>query len=228
MARNAALFGRQQVHYQRQFVVGLTATKPVYVESDTSGNKEFAVDVLLEPQEGVEPNVVKGAIIAPYAKELVTDIRQPVTLERSRQGQYTVIGRAKVMASGTVGDVDDPTYSLSLHNYADLGLRFIPDLDWELEPFQADPGDQFQADPEEPFQAVRAFDAFDRQVVGPEVAEEPPELVARRCRVDRVRQVVPTLAKFGPKGDPLAMDWGVSVFQPTFNEIIEQEVETCQ
>ncbi|MCE5280489.1 MAG: hypothetical protein LLG93_00130 [Deltaproteobacteria bacterium] len=226
MAKNLALFGRREVFAGRRFVTGVTASVPLYKEVDTQGHKEWLVDVYLSPADNPDQTILRDVPIAPYAKNLVTDVRQPVTLERSKQGSYSVIGRAKVSAAGAGGDpITDPTYRFVRHNYASLRARFVADLDYTLEPLQGSPLTEFQADPAEPFQVVRAVNAFGHQVLGPEVTDEPREIRVHPKRRIRTRHVVSQQAKFGPKGDPEAMDWGTSIFQPTILKVVEQETE---
>lgn len=251
MAKNVSLAGRRELHAHRRWISGVTASTPRYQEVDSAGNKEWVVDVYIGPLEYVEKNIVLDVPIAPYARHLVGDIKQPVLLERSKQGKYTVVGRTKTLASGVQfeeGDIDEPTFHLVQHNYASLRLRFIPDLDWVLEQLQADPADVLQADPEEPLQEVRAFDAWAFQVLGPEATEPedyPPGSVPpapgggagggssydpsgpKGALYDETPIEVTTTkhtsvkpAKLGPKGDPDAMDWGVSVLQPMITKVI--------
>lgn len=223
MVKNLALFGRRELTAHRRFVTGVTASVPKYKALDSDENKEWVVDVYLGALGTEETNVVVDVPIAPYARQLITDIKQPVTLERSKQGMYTVIGRAKIMTAGAMGSegsIDEPTYHQVSHNLANLQLRFIADLDYVLESLQASAGTQLQADVDEPLQVVRAYDAFGNQVIGPE-ADDAPELLATEAEeVVVTRHVRIMMAKFGPKGDPLAMDWGVSELQPAVQEIV--------
>ena len=177
MARNVALFGAREIVAQRQFVTGVTASLPEY--RDVNGSDEWTVDVYLGPLERVELNIMKKVPIAPIARNLVSGIRQPITMERSKQGKYTVIGRAKIMPAGAQGlddSIFEPTYHSIKYNFAELGLSFIADLDYELSPLQDGPGDCWQNDPNEPFQTVKVFNAFGKQVAGPGAAETPPAL----------------------------------------------------
>ena len=231
MARNVALFGAREIRDKRRFVTGVTASMPQYVEMDSQGHKEWVVDVYLGPAgEGrINDNILSKVPIAPYTRQLVSGLQQPVTLERSRQGGYTVIGRAKVVAAGTLaddGDVLEPTYHCVKHNLADLRGRHIVDLDYSLEPFQATPDTPLQSDPDEPFQQVSATDAFGVPVLGPEAESVPAALTLDPERTTTVRQVRIVLATLGPPGAPLAMQWGVegSVFQPTYQEVIEYDI----
>lgn len=227
MARNIALFGRRELEAHRRFITGLTASVPAYLAIDAAGNKEWVVDVYLGPLEVVDAernNVVRKVPIAPYARQRVTDIRQPVTIERSKQGKYTVIGRAKVLASGAQapdGSILEPTYHEVTHNLSNLKLLYLVDIDYELEPLQSSPTTQLQAVASEPLQTVKGFDAFGKQVIGPgaEVAPQVLNLIPSVATTTRHVRIV--MAKLGPKGDPLAMNWGVSVLQPAFQEVVE-------
>ncbi|HKS16452.1 MAG TPA: hypothetical protein VJU16_04015 [Planctomycetota bacterium] len=176
MSRNIAQVGRRELVAHRRFVTGVTASVPQYVDADQDGNKEWVVDVYLGPLDPVSDGTLIGVPIASIARNLVTDIRQPVELERSREGKYTVIGRAKNLAAGLDigGGVPTGTFVETRHNYADLGLRWFPDLDWEMEAYQLSGSEEYQADEDAPYQVVRAWNAFNRQVVGPP-AEVPEE-----------------------------------------------------
>ena len=232
MARNVAQFGRRELYAHRRFVTGITASVPAYKEMDIAGHKEWVVDVYIGPLETLTANVIKDVPIADVAKNLVTDMRKPVLLERSKQGKYTVIGRAKEIPSGAQmpdETILEPTYNEVKHNLADLRLLFIADLDFELEPLQEDPdlitGTELQADPEEPLQVVRATNAFGRPVLGPDAENPPPLLDPVPASTTKTRHVVITPAKFGPYGDPLAMKWGDpdSVLQPMLQVVVELE-----
>lgn len=245
--RNVAQTGRKELEAHRQLVTGVTASVPRYEVVDLDGNKEWVVDVYIGPLEHVEENVIFSVLIAPYARELVSDIGQPVLLERSKQGKYSVIGRTKNQTSGVVfegGDVEEPTFWIVRDNFASLRLRWLPDLDWVLEELQDDEDAPLQADPDEPLQQVRAFDAFGLQVVGPEATEPedfpPGSLPAPPgggsgyspsaakgglyspipIETSTSKHVASFPSKFGPKGDPDAMDWGVSELQPMILKVI--------
>ncbi len=219
MARNIALAGRRELEAHRRFVTGVTASLPLYTAVDSAGNKEWVVDVYLGPLERVETNIVRKVPIAPYARLLVSDIRQPVTVERSKEGKYTVIGRAKVFTAGAQtpdGSIFEPTYHSVVFNLAELGLSFLADVDYTLDEFQDDPGKEFQANPTDPYQVIRAFDAFGNQCVGPEAVNPPPELDPVPKIETTTCHVVLKVAKFGPFGDPEALQWGQGTeFQPS-------------
>lgn len=232
MAKNIALFGRRELHAHRRLVTGMTAGVPVYKEMDRAGNKEWVVDVYVGPAEASSVNVIHDCPIALYAKNLVTDIRQPVQLERSKQGKYTVVGRAKVVTAGSQlpdETILEPTYHEIKHNLADLRLLFVADLDYHLEPFQEDPdpdtGTPLQADEDEPLQVIRATDAFGREVLGPDAEDPPPLLDPVPASTTTTRHVVIQPAQFGEYGNPLAMKWGDegSEFQPMLQTVVNQE-----
>lgn len=241
MAKNVALFGRRELQAHRRLVTGVTASPPAYIEVDSAGNKEWCVDVFIGPTATEDLNIAKACPIAPYARELVTDIKQPVLLERSKQGKYTVIGRAKVLPAGIQfdeGDVEEETFHLVRHNLADLRVRFIADLDYVLEEYQETPDTPYQADEDEPYQVLKAYDAFGNQVIGPgAVAPDggadgdlpPPPgggagyspapgkgaLYGGTPSKTTTKTGVSAMpAKYGPYGDPDAMVWGESEYQP--------------
>lgn len=231
MARNISIFGRRELEAQRRFVTGVTASGPRYDVVDGAGNKEWIVDVYIGPNEVRMDldlgNIIKNVPIAPYARQRVTDIRQPVTMERSKQGKYTVTGRSKILASGTQtpdGSIFEASYHEVKHNLADLKLLWIADLDFELEPLQLSPTTPLQAVPTEPLQVVKGFDGFGKQAFGPGTSCLSPVLNPVGASTTTTRHVRITPAKLGPKGDPLAMDWGVGQLQPFFQEIIELTV----
>lgn len=241
MARNVALFGRRELQAHRRWVTGVTASPPAYIEVDGAGNKEWVVDVFIGPTTAEDLNIVKACPIAPYARLLVTDIKQPVMLERSKQGKYTVVGRAKVLAAGIQfeeGDIEEENYHLVRHNFADLRVRFIADLDYVLEELQVDEDTELQADEDEPLQTVKAYDAFGNQVIGPGAVtpdggadgDSPPPpgggdgyspapgkgalYGGTPYKTTTTTGVSAMPAKLGPYGDPDAMTWGESVLQP--------------
>lgn len=224
MGKNIAVIGRREVEAHRRWITGVTASRPSYTAMDAAGHKEWVVDVYVGPIDLVDLNIIQDVPIAPYAKELVTDLRQPVTLERSKQGKYTVIGRAKVIASGSQTPEEtilDATYHFVTHNLSDLRALHVADLDWEFEAFQETGSTPFQADPEEPFQDLRAWDAFGNQVAGVDAEDAPGRFATVAEVVVKTRHVKIGMAKFGPPGDPEAMSWGVSVFQPVIQVVVE-------
>ena len=97
---NAPYSARQEIHHQRRFVTGMTASPPAYKIVDGSGHKEWVVDVYLGPQIDNPLNIVKDVLVASIARQIVTKLRQPVLLERSKQGRYIVIGRSDTMPAG--------------------------------------------------------------------------------------------------------------------------------
>lgn len=225
MVQNIALFGRRELESHRRFLTGVTASIPSYIALDGSGNKEFVVDVYLgSTTKGADINILRKVPIAPYAKNLVTDIRQPVTLTRSKQGKWEVVGREKLLSAGAQspdGSIFEPTFHSIEFNLSSLGLTFLADLDYTLSVLQATAGTELQADPGDPFQTVKAFDAFGLQIFGPGAAN-PQTLVNPKATIaTKTRHTVIQMAKLGPKGDPDAMDWGVSVLQPAKQKVVE-------
>lgn len=226
--RNIAQVSRRELEAHRVIVNGVTASVPLYAEVDTAGNKEWVVDVFIGPLLGI--SILRNVPIVPAAKENVTDIRQPVLLERSKQGKYTVVGRAKVMSAGVQtpeGSVLEPTYREIEVNLAALKCEFIADLDYSVSVFQADPGDQFQADAEQPLQAISAVDAWGNPVLGPDLDDDdiPPLLLQEPTTAGKTRHVKVLMATLGPPGNALAMSWGdpTKPFQPAVSEIVELE-----
>jgi len=222
MARNVALFGRRELQVHRMYRTGVTASVPKYADIDGDNNKEWMVDVCLGSSEGPDVVVLRDVPIAPYAKQLVTGLADPVTLERSKQGKWTVVGRSKILPGGAqteTGSVFEPTYHLVKHNYADLRARHVADLDYQLEELQATPLTPLQATPTEPLQEITATDAFGHQVIG---GSSDPQLFAIDAEQEvKTRHTRVILSKLGPKGDPLAMDWGVSALQFTILDVVE-------
>lgn len=219
MARNIALSGRRELIAHRRFVTGVTASLPLYEEVDSAGNKEWVIDVYIGPLERVEDGVIRKVPIAPYARNLVSDLRQPVTLERSKEGKYTVIGRSKVFTAGAQtpdGSIFEPTYHSTVFNLAELGLSFIADIDYQLDEFQDDPDKVFQEDPNDPFQVIRGFDAFGNQCIGPEAVDPPAQVDPDPSSTTTTCHTVLDVACFGPFGDPNALQWGEGTeFQPS-------------
>ncbi len=208
MARNVALFGRRELEAHRRLVVGTTASVPAYRAVDSIGNKEWVVDVYIGPLiTEIDLNIVRCVPIAPYAKNLVTDIRQPITMERSKEGKYTVIARSKTISSGAQapdGTITEPTFHLREFNYATLRLSYVADLDYTLEELQID-----------------AFNAFNNQVLGPAVTSPNPVFNPTAKIITTTRHTVLQMAKLGPKGDPDAMFFGTSELQPPRQKVIE-------
>jgi len=226
--RNIGAVSKRELYAQRWMVTGVTASVPSYKEMDSAGHKEWVVDVYIGPLDTQTTNIVVDVPIAPYAKQLVTGVRQPITLARSKQGKYTVIGRAKILAAGAQmpdESILEPTYHEVKHNLAQLDLLFVADLDYALEPFQLNEDTAFQADPDAPFQIVTATDAFGRQVAGPDAEEGQEVFAAEPQTVTTARHTVFFPAQFGPYGNEDAMRWGDedSVFQPNIRKVVELE-----
>src|SRR5579871_6972122 len=136
--RNEALAARRELRAHTRFITGVTASAPVYKAVDSLGNKEWVVDVYLGPLDQIGANIVKDVIVASTARQTVAKARLPILLERSKQGKYTVIGRADTMPSGAQmpeGSILEPTYHRNEYNLADLGVSFIADITYEVEPW---------------------------------------------------------------------------------------------
>lgn len=213
---------RREVEAHRRHVVGVTATVPAYVVVDSAGTKEWVVDVYLGPLELTEVNIARNIPIASIAKELVTDVRQPVLLERSKQGKYTVVGRSKTLPSGAQmpeGSILDPTYHRIEYNLAELRLSFIADLTYTLEPW----GVKTWGDVGKPWQQVTAVDAFGRTIAGPDVlpADVPPALDPTPVKVVTTRHVILTRKTWGPVGSADALVWGKDPWGAPNHKVVE-------
>lgn len=228
MARNVGLFGRRELRAHERFLPGVTASIPVYRIIDTAGNKEWTVNVYLGPLTS-DPavNIIQNVPIAPYAKNLVTDIQQPVTIQRSKQGRWTVVGREKVLAAGAQapeGTILEPTFHSIDYNLAALGLSFIADVDYFLEPLQTSPTTPLQAVPTEQLQNIAIYDAFGKHVFGEGAPIQIPLLDPAPDFTTTTRHTVLKMAQLGPPGNPDAMEFGVSELQPARPKIIEMVV----
>jgi len=224
MAQNTGLFGRRELWAHRRFVTGLTASAPAYKEVDSIGNKDWVVDVYIGPLDAVGGNLVKDCLISPYARNLLGDVRQPVELERSKQGRYTVIGRTKTMPAGAQmpeGSILEPTYHRIEFNLSELKLRHIADLDYQLEGW----GDKDWGETDKPWQTVNASDAFGNQILGEGVSEDdvPPDLALEPASFPLTRHLVIDRKTWGPGGDPDAIAWGEDEWGAMGNKIVESE-----
>lgn len=173
--RNIAQIGRREVEAHRKTLNGITAERPRYVVVDQAGHKEWVVDVYVGPLGQEQLNIIRNVPIAPVAHNLIADVRQPVEMERSKQGRYTITKRAKVVPAGAQlpgGTILEPTYHLIQPNLADLGLLFTADLYYEREGWGWRPWGQ----PGKPWQEVTIRDAFGAVLVGPGM--EPDEIPA--------------------------------------------------
>ncbi len=208
--KNVALAARRELEAHRVFDNGVTASRPSYKEIDSVGNKDWVVDVYLGPLDSMSLSIARDVLIAPYARQLVTDVRQPILLERSLQGKYTVVGRAKVMPSGAQmpeGSILEPTYNRIEYNLADLKLMHVADLDVDAEAW----GDKNWGEPGKPWQQIQFTDAFGNVVVGDGIdpATIPPALAPEPISTTTTRHVILTAKTWGPGGDPHALAWGV-------------------
>jgi hypothetical protein len=133
------------------------------------------------------------------------------------------------MASGAQtpeGSIAQPTYHLVEYNLSSLRLSFTADLDYALEKLQPTPGTKLQAAPTEKLQAITVTDAFGAVVGGPGAVNPPVRYAAKPQVTTKTKHVRLVMAKFGPKGDPLAMQWGSSVLQPSIQEVVTLTVTT--
>lgn len=225
--RNIANVSKREIFTRRRLVNGVTASVPMYTVVDGAGQKEWTVDVYIGPY--VDQSIIFAVPIVPAAKQNITDIRQPVQLERSTQGKYTVVGRAKVMSPGVQtpdGSILEPTFREVEVNLAELELSFIADLDYQISRYQSTPSQQYQSSPDQPFQTVTATDAFGHPVLGDDADCGSPDAVTLAPTSRAVtRHVLITMATYGPPGDPGAMSWGDpnKPYQPAVQRVIELE-----
>jgi hypothetical protein len=209
--RNPNIAGRKELVAHRRFVTGVTASVPAYKEVDQAENKEWLVDVYIGPLEDVTQNIIRDVPIAPYARQLIGDVRQPVLLERSKQGKYSVIGRSKELPAGfqlPEGSILEPTYHRIEYNYSKLRLSYVADLDYELEAW----GAKEWEDPGLPWQAVTVSNAFGRAIIGPGVAAEDlaPLVDPVPVTTTTTKHLLVKPFTWGPGGDPDALVWGTT------------------
>jgi hypothetical protein len=221
VGNNVALFGRRELQAHRRFVTGVTASVPTYKEVDSLGNKEWVVDVYIGPLDHVGANIVKDVPISPFARQLVGDVRQPVLLERSKQGRYTLVGRSKTMPAGAQmpeGSILEAHYRRNEFNLTELGIRFIADLTYELEAWGEKPWGQV----DKPWQDIRAWDAFGNQVMGGDVDPDdvPPLLNTNPISRTTTRHVVIVRKGWGGAD---ALVWGTDPWGATMQKIVELE-----
>jgi len=217
--RNAAVLSRRELEAHARYVSGVTATTPVYKEIDQAGNKEWLVDVYIGLPTSSSMAIIRNVPVAPFARQLVSGARIPVSLERSRQGKYTVVGRAKEMTAGAQtpdGSILEPTYHEIEYNLADLGLLFIPDFDFTPEAW----GDKTWGDADKPWQSVEAVDAFGAEIMGPDVdpADVPVLFQPAKNRKITTRHVLLTRKGWG---GPHPLLWGADPWGAEYQEILE-------
>jgi len=220
MARNVALFGRRELEAHRKIVSGVTVSPPEYKVVDGAGNKEWTVDVYIGPPERIDAiNVVRDVPVAPYAKQLVSGMRVPVMMERSRQGKYTVIGRTKVMPSGAQTPDDsilEPTYHEITYNLAELGLLFLADLDWKGEKW----GEKIWGATGTVWKGYTATDAFGYQVVGPDAdPAAAPAVQPTPAKVTTTRHV--RIGKRPWGSGPDHFRWGIDRWGAPLQKVLE-------
>ena len=216
--RNEALSARRELQSHRRFVSGMTATPPTYKAVDGLGNKEWVVDVYLGFQEANPLNILKDVLVASTARQTVAKERQPVLLERSKQGKYTVVGRSDTMPAGAMmpdGSILEPTYHRNEYNLAELRTAFIADVSYELEAW----GDKEWGDGG-PWQEIRGFDAFGNQVVGSDLdPEDAPDLFSPTpITKTKTRHVLTSQRGWGG-ADPLR--WGTDEWGASLQKIVE-------
>jgi hypothetical protein len=111
---------RREVESHEKRFIGITMTKPAFVEQDDNGLTEFVVDVRVGIENGWA--AVKNCIVAQWAIGVVTDINVPVLCERSEAGRVTVIARS---------EVNLPDIVLDSYQYEELGFAFMRNLEIE-------------------------------------------------------------------------------------------------
>lgn len=217
--RNIATAARLELESHRRFVSGVTASKPAYKAIDAVNNMGWVVDVYLGPIFDVNAAIIKDVLIASTARSLVADVRQPVLLDRSKQGKYTVIGRADTMPAGAQmpeGSILEPTYHRNEFNLSELKSLFIADLKFFKEPW----GRKTWGDGK-PWQQINAIDAFGNQVIGLDAHGDPVDTPARLSltpiKTTVTRHVI--IAKRGWGGaDPLR--WGTDPWGASLQKIV--------
>ncbi len=231
MPTDIAIIGQQDIEAQREFMTGMTETSPKLevLDERQPPSEVWVVDVFIgipekagkqDPADDEDDDVLRSVPIAQYARQNVTDEGIPVLMHRSKQGKFTVIGRAMTVPAGfAFGDVFEKNLHIRRVNYASLRLGWLVDLDYTFETLQQGPTDKLQDDPTEPLQQLRAFDAFGHQVFGPEVTNPPLETQQLLQPVpfeethERHRTIKPS--KLGPRGDPDAILFGTTELQIT-------------
>lgn len=194
MSRDIALLGRMEVEANRRFSFGMTASEPDWTEVDLAGNKGWVIDVFMGPEYEdngeLHDNILKDVPIAEFARAHVGEKNIPVLLERTRQMGWTVAGRSHVIPGGFQStDILEETYNRIEHNYRDLRLLHVPDLDFTLETLGEGVA-RWNSGDESVAQIVRAFDAFGVQIYGPEVASPPQDVQDRLEVIPLTRKTV--------------------------------------
>ncbi len=221
--KNVAGITRREVQAHRRFVTGLTASYPQYKAVDAVGNKEFVADIYLGPLLQTEVNIIRDVPVAKYAQNLVTGIRMPVLLERSKQGKYTVVARADTQppgAQGPEGSILEPTYNQIEYNLAELDVLHIADITYQKEQWGAKPWGA----PGKPWQDIIGTDAFGNQVMGGDVAAEdvPEEISLVPVVHTTTRHILIQRKTWGPIGGAHALRWGVDPWGATEQVVVEQ------
>jgi len=224
--RNVALVAKREILDKAIIVNGVTASVPAYKPMDTAGNQEWVVDVYIGPL--LDQSIIYDCLITPAAKQLITDIRQPVQLERSKQGTYTVVGRAKIISAGVQlpdGSITEPNFRELEVNLAQLSILHVADLDYEAEELQPEKTDVLQATEDEPLQAITVTDAFGEEVTDEGDCADSGLALMDGIKNGKTRHVRIAMATLGPYHADGAMQWGTdgSVLQPAVQEVIELE-----
>lgn len=218
--KNEAYAARRELRAHRRFVTGVTASLPLYKVIDGIGNKEWVVDVYLGPLQETDINVLHDVLLASTARQTVAKIRQPVLMERSKQGKYTVVGRSDTMPAGAQmpeGSVLEPTYHRIEYNLAELGTEFIADITYTHERW----GEKVWGDGK-PWKEIRGYDAFGNQVIGSDLAPEdaPALLSTTPFTTTKTRHVILTKRGWGG-ADPLR--WGTDPWGAALQKFVELE-----
>jgi len=219
--KNAPVSARRELQAHRRFVTGMTASSPRYQEVDTVGNKEWVVDVYIGPQDGNPINIIRDVLVTSTARSLVSKLGQPVLLERSKQGKYTVVGRSHTMPSGAQlpeGSPLDGHYHRNEFNFSSLKTQFIPDLTFELEVW----GDKAVWGGGDPWQDVRGFDAFGNQVLGVDAVDPPNLLSIDPIESKKVRHISISKKRWGGTDSPLI--WSSDKWAEPLYTVVELEL----
>ncbi len=217
--RNVAFAARRELQAHTRFVTGLTASAPRYKAVDGLGNKEWVVDVYIGAGEGENLNVLRDVLIASTARQLIAKVRQPILMDRSKQGKYTVIGRSDTLPAGAQmpeGSILEPTYHRIEYNLAELGTGFIADITYKHEAW----GQKIWGDGR-PWKDVQGFDAFGNQVIGwdLEAGDTPPLLDLEPSVRTTTRHVL--ITKRGWGSGPDGLRWGTDEWGASLQKLIE-------
>ena len=205
MGSNIAEIGRMEIEASRQFMRGMTASDPDWIEIDNAGNKGWVIDVYIGPivddEAGTEDGLLEDVPIASVARAVIGQKNIPIILERSRQTGWTVVGRSDTAPAGyDPGTITEDNYHRFTYNYRALKLLHLPDLDFKLETF-GEAVARWNAGDTTAMQIVRAFDAFGHQVFGPGVTNPPQKTQDKLSHVPlqegKKRHLVNRMERFG-------------------------------